>query len=133
MTRLATALTAIVLASLTSTTAAASEEEAITMLLNQPLAGLDGKEVSIVQVDVPAGFQTPRHVHPGHLFLFVLDGAVELEVEGQPTVQLVAGQVAYEIPNLPMIGRNLNASEAARLLIFVLGDAGAPIEIPAPE
>ena len=56
-----------------------------------------------------------------------------LEVEGQPTVQLAAGEAAYEIPDIPMIGRNLSATEGARLLIFALGDAGAPIEMPAPE
>ena len=67
MTRLTTALTAIALASLTAGTAKASEKETVTMLLNQALAGMDGKEVNMVLVDVPAGFETPRHLHPGHL------------------------------------------------------------------
>ena len=133
MTRLTTALTAIALASLTAGTAKASEKETVTMLLNQALAGMDGKEVNMVLVDVPAGFETPRHLHPGHMFMYVLEGAVALEVEGQPTVQLAAGEAAYEIPDIPMIGRNLSATEGARLLIFALGDAGAPIEMPAPE
>lgn len=133
MTRLTTALTAIALSSLTAGTAAGSEEETVTMLLNQALVGMDSKEVNLVQVDVPAGFETPRHLHPGHMFMYVLEGSVEIDVEGQPTVQLAAGEAVYEIPGIPMIGRNLSTTEGARLLIFALGDAGAPIELPAPE
>ena len=132
MTRL-TALTAIALASLTAGTATASENETVTMLLNQVLEGVEDKEVNIVQVEVPAGFETPRHLHPGHMFMYVLEGTVELDVEGQTTVQLAAGDAAYEIPGIPMIGRNLSTTDGARLLIFALGDVGAPIELPAPE
>lgn len=133
MTRLTTTLTAIALASMTGTLPAGADEETVTMLLNQPLAGMEGKEVNVLQIDVPGGFETPRHLHPGHMFMFVLEGAVELEVEGQPPAQLAPGQVAYEVPNLPMIGRNMSASEPAQLLIFAVSDAGAPIQVPAPE
>ncbi len=48
-------------------------------------------------------------------------------------MQLAAGEAAYEIPAIPMVGRNLSTTEGARLLIFALGDAGAPIEVPASE
>jgi len=133
MTKLKTTLTAIALAALTAGTASADEEEAMTMLLSQPLAGMEGKVVNMVQVDVPPGFETPRHLHPGHVFMYVLEGDVELDVEGQPTIQLSAGQAAYEVPSVPMIGRNLSATEGARVLIFALGDEGAPPELPAPE
>ena len=133
MTSLTKTLTAIALAALTGTVPANADEETVTMLLNQPLAGMDGKEVTVLQIDVPGGFETPRHLHPGHMFMYVLEGAVELDVEGQPPAQLAPGQVAYELPNLPMIGRNMSASDPARLLIFAVSDAGAPIEIPAPE
>ncbi|WP_157966434.1 cupin domain-containing protein [Oceanibium sediminis] len=133
MTRMTTTITAIAMACLTVGAATGSEEETVTMLLNQTLAGMNGKEVNMVQVDVPAGFETERHLHPGHMFMYVLDGAVEIEVEGLPTVQLAAGEAVYEIPGIPMVGRNLSTTEGATLLIFALGDVGAPLELPAPE
>ena len=47
-------------------------------LMKQQLAGLAGQEAKIVLFQVPPGWTPPRHVHPGHLFLYMLKGSVEL-------------------------------------------------------
>lgn len=101
-----------------------------SLLLSQPLQGWDGKESNIVLIEAPAGFETPPHIHPGHIFIYVLEGSVELDMDGMPTQTLSAGQAAYELPGLAMIGRNTSATEGARILVFQIGDIGAPLEIP---
>ena len=104
-----------------------------TLVLNHPLQGWDGKEGNIVVIDAPAGFETPPHIHPGHIFIYVLEGSVELEMAGQPIQTLAAGDAAYELPGNPMVGRNASATEGARLIVFQVGDIGAPMELPAPQ
>jgi len=103
------------------------------LLLNQPLEGWRGKESNIILIEAPAGFETPRHVHPGHIFIYVLEGSVELEMEGLKPQALSAGDAAYELPGRPMTGRNASASEDARILVFQIGDIGVPLEIPANQ
>jgi quercetin dioxygenase-like cupin family protein len=110
----------------TGALAQANEE----VLLKQPLQGLDGKEVNIVLMEVPPGFQTPSHTHPGDLFVYVLEGAVEIELESGEKLAASAGEVIYEPPDQPMVGRNASSSEGARLLIFQVGDEGKPLMVP---
>jgi quercetin dioxygenase-like cupin family protein len=55
--------------------AAAAEK----VLLKQSLKGLEGKEANIVLIEVPAGWQIPPHTHPGNLFVYVLQGTIEIE------------------------------------------------------
>lgn len=101
-----------------------------TPLLEQSLAGMEGKKATLELVEVPPGFETPRHMHPANVFVYVLEGAVEIDLEGQEPVTASAGEVVYEAPNHPMVGRNVSSSEGARLLIVYVGDADAPLTVP---
>lgn len=133
---LRTSMTSIGLAALAVCSPAAADETGAlteTLLLNRPLQGWEGKESNVVLIEAPAGFETPPHMHPGHIFIYVLEGTVELALEGLPTQTLVAGEVAYELPGHPMVGRNASASEGARILVFQIGDIGAPLELPVTE
>lgn len=103
------------------------------VLLKQPLEGLDGKEANVVLIEVPPGWETPSHTHPGHLFVYVLDGAIEVALEGGETLTASAGEVIYETPDQPMVGRNTSSSEGARILVFQVGDEGQPLTAPHPK
>lgn len=109
---------------------AAFGDESSTPLLKTPLKGMDGMEANIMLVEVPPGFQTERHLHPGHVFLYVLEGAIEVALEGREPLRLAAGDAGYEIPNTPMVGRNLSATEGARFVIMQIGPAGEPLTVP---
>ena len=107
---------------LTAAPALAGDEKATeTLLLEQALHGMDGKVVSMVRVDIPPGWQTPRHHHPSNVFVYVLEGAIEVEIEGSGMQKASAGEVIYETPDRPMVGRNASSSEGARLIMFHLG------------
>jgi quercetin dioxygenase-like cupin family protein len=108
-------------------------DEKITPLLKQKLEGVDNMEATIALVEADPGWATERHIHPGNVFVYVLEGSVELDVEGQDPVKLGAGEAGYELPNQPMIGRNLSSTESARLIIFQVGEAGKELMIPQPE
>ena len=109
--------------------AAQESKQTITMLLNMPLAGIDGKEANVVLLDVDADWKIPSHFHPGHIFVYVLEGSIKIEVDGQPEQILAAGEVVYEIPNLNMVASNISSAEGAKILIFQVGDIGEPLTV----
>lgn len=121
---------ALAAAAILAATPLMAAEEAEKLLLTQPLDGLPGKVAMIVEISAPPGFETPNHLHPGHMFLYVVEGAVEILVEGQPPTWLQAGDAVYETPNMPMVGRNASTTEGARLLVIAIADDGAPLTVP---
>ena len=109
-------------------------DEEVTPLLKQSLEGMDGMEANVVLFNVEPGFETERHIHPGHLFIYVLEGEIEIDVEGQDEpIRIAAGKAAYEPANTPMVGRNASSTEGARFVVFQVGKAGEPLMIAKPE
>lgn len=127
----------IALCLLASTALAGSEmqgaTETRTPLLKQPLHGMAGKEVDAVRLDIPPGWQTPRHIHPGNVFVYVLEGSVEIDLAGGQKQTASAGEMLYETPNQAMVGRNASSSEGAKILVFFVGDEGQPLTVPVKQ
>ena len=106
-------------------------KEEITLLLKTTLPGIEGKEVNIVHISVPPGFVTERHFHPGHVFIYVLEGAVTIEMEGEAPIKLGPGDVLHEAPNRSMVGKNLSSTHGAELVVFQIGDKDQPLTVNA--
>ncbi len=112
--------------------AAAHEiKPAVTKLLNQPLAGIDGKEANVVLFAVGPGWTIGNHSHPGHIFVYLLEGSIKIEVEGEPTHVLSPGDVLYEVPGPNMVANNVSSTEGARFLVFQVGEIGEPLTVMA--
>ena len=107
--------------------------ETTTPLLHADLADMNGTEANIALIEVDPGYQTERHIHPGHVFIYVLDGAIEIDVAGQEPLVITAGQAAHELPNQPMVGRNVSATDGARFIVFQVGPMGEPLTVPQAE
>jgi len=129
LTAIITASTLLLAPAFLSSMALADEE--VTPLLKQ---SLDGMEANVVLFEVEPGFETERHIHPGHLFIFVLEGAIEIDLEGEDEpIRIAAGKAAYEPANTPMVGRNASSTEGARFVVFQVGKAGEPLMVAQPE
>jgi quercetin dioxygenase-like cupin family protein len=130
--RLATsmAVVALISTSVLGSTSALGDE-IVMPLLKQAIQ--DGMEVNILRLEAEPGFETERHFHPGHVFVYVLDGTVELVVDGEDTVRLSAGEVGYEQPNKPMVGRNASSTERVSAIVFQIGEAGKPLQVDQPK
>ncbi len=57
----------------------------------------DGYETVTAIAEVPAGGASGRHTHPGAETGYVLEGDLELDIDGKPPVKLKAGD-SYQIP-----------------------------------
>ena len=102
---------------------------AVTKLLNQPLAGIAGKEANVVLFAVGPGWTIGKHTHPGHIFVYMLEGRLKIEVEGEPTQILGPGDLLYELPGPSMVANNVSSTKGARFLVFQVGDIGEPLTV----
>lgn len=105
------------------------EHQRATNLIKTELSGLPDKEANVLILEVAPGWTIDRHIHPGHIFVYVEDGAIEVSVEGQEPQTVAAGEAFHELPDRPMTARNLSSSEGARLVIFQVGEQGAPLTV----
>ena len=104
-------------------------EATITPLLKTAVAGVDGKEVIIAHINAPPGFVSSKHFHPGQVFIYILEGAITIEMEGDEPLKLGPGDIFQETPGRPMVGKNLSSTHGAQLVVFQIGDTGKPLMV----
>ena len=105
----------------------------VTTLMRQPLPDYPGKDGVLVTVEFAPGHADAAHRHPGHVFAYVLEGSVEMQVEGGELHTLEPGDTFYENPeDTHPFGQNVSKTEPAKLLVFFVTDQNVPLVLP-PE
>lgn len=115
-----------------STQAADSKNQAVVKpLLTEPLSGIPGKEVTVLTVEyLPGGTSLP-HRHDADVFVYVLEGAVVMQVDGKEPVTVRKGETFRESPNdIHRQSMNASKTEPAKFIVFVVKDQGKPVTRP---
>ncbi len=102
-------------------------------VLQMPLPPLpDDQEMLVLEVDLAPGQSSQPHRHNAHVFVYVLEGTVNMQVEGGELMTLSAGEMFYENPNdIHAVSANASDSEPARILVHLIKTTGAPVTTPA--
>ena len=87
-----------------------------------------GREVLQVRVDFDPGTVSPRHTHPGEEIIYVLEGTLEYQVEGRPTMTLKAGDVAFIPAGTIHSAQNVGTGNGAELATYVV-EKGKPLVV----
>jgi quercetin dioxygenase-like cupin family protein len=103
-----------------------------TDLLTMDLADIQDSEMHVWVADIAPGAATGRHSHPTPRFVYVIEGAVVLEVDGKPPQPFKAGQAYVEMPNEVHNFRNASTTEPAKALGFQYAGKGQALQINAP-
>lgn len=91
----------------------------------------DGKFVAIaVTAEIAAGATVARHTHPGIESAYIVDGEVDLSVQGQADKKLKTGD-AFQIPPETPHGVK-NGAKTTKLVITYVVEKGKPLASPAP-
>ena len=80
--------------------------------------------------EVPAGGAAGRHTHPGAETGYVLEGELELLIDGQPPMKIKAGE-SYQIPEGAIHDAKAGDKPFKVLGVYVV-KAGEPMAKPAP-
>ena len=104
-----------------------------TGIKRTPLQKLDfpaGYNTITAIAEVPAGGAAGRHTHPGAETGYVLEGELELLIDGQPPMKIKAGE-SYQIPEGAIHDAKAGDKPFKVLEVYVV-KAGEPLAKPAP-
>ncbi len=109
----------------------AAQDDPVRSLASKDLAGVAGKELTMITVDYQPGGSSPAHTHHAQALLYVIEGSIVMQVKGKAPVTLTAGQTFYEGPDdVHLVSRNASQSTPAKYVVFLVKDKGAPILTP---
>ena len=110
---------------------AAVQEAKVMPLMTKDLAGLNGKEATMLTVEYAPGASSSKHRHNANTFVYVLEGSIIMQVEGGKQVTLGPGQTFYESPDdIHVVSKNASDTHPAKFLVFFVKDKGAPSLVP---
>ncbi len=112
-------------------TAAIADDAKVTPLMTKELAGIPGKEATMLTVEYPPGGSSAAHRHNANTFVYVLEGSIVMQVKGGPEVTLGPGQTFYEGPeDIHTVSRNASQTMPAKFLVVFVKQQGAPAGAP---
>jgi quercetin dioxygenase-like cupin family protein len=103
----------------------------VQQLMAEPLTGIPGKEVTVLTVEyLPGGASLP-HRHDADVFVYVLEGAVVMQVDGREPVTVRKVETFRERPtDIHRQSANASKTEPARFVVFMVKDQGKPATRP---
>jgi quercetin dioxygenase-like cupin family protein len=125
-------MTKVLIAMCLAAAALAAQSTRAKPLMTKELTGISGKEAMMVTVEYAPGDSSPEHRHNAHTFVYVLEGAVVMQVKGGKEVTLGPGETFYESPDdVHTVSRNASSTSPAKILVFFVKQKGAPATAPA--
>ena len=88
-----------------------------------------GREVVQVRVDFDPGYAAPRHTHFGEEIIYVLEGTLEYQIDGQPPKTVKPGDVLFVPAGIPHSAKNIGTTNGAELATYIV-DKGKPLVTP---
>jgi quercetin dioxygenase-like cupin family protein len=81
----------------------------------------------MITVTYPPGGASLPHRHDAQVFVYVLEGAITMQLKGGTPVTLRPGQSFYEGPNdIHQVSANASRTAPAKILVFMVKDKGRP-------
>ena len=85
-----------------------------------------GREMVQVETLIPAGVESGWHIHPGEEVGYIVEGQVEMRVQGRATVVLRPGEGFLIPPRTPHNARDIGP-ETGKMLSTYIVEKGQPI------
>jgi quercetin dioxygenase-like cupin family protein len=99
-----------------------------TMLQDQPLSIKDRHAV-MSRSEFQPGAESGRHFHPGEELGLVLEGSLELTIDGKAPVRLKAGDVIFMAPGAVHNAKNVGTGPLKVVSTYIL-EVGKPLATP---
>ena len=90
-----------------------------------------GREAVIARIEINPGVNVGRHTHPGEEITYVIDGEVEISIEGTAPHRYKSGE-GFIIPSgAKHDAKNVGSGKATLSGVYYV-EKGKPIATPAP-
>jgi quercetin dioxygenase-like cupin family protein len=112
-------------------TAAPAPTQGVTRkILSRQDGPAQGYETLQVEATIEKGVSVARHTHPGIESAYMLEGNLEVPIQGRETITAKAGDAFQIPPGTPHAGGK-PAAEKCRLMITYIVEKGKPLASPA--
>jgi quercetin dioxygenase-like cupin family protein len=89
-----------------------------------------GREAVVARVEIAPGSEAGRHTHPGDEISYVLEGEVDVTIDGQATQHFKAGD-GFSIPGGKVHNARNNGKVPVKLAGIYVVEKGQPLATPA--
>ena len=117
--------------SVTSLPATAQEPTVQRKVLLTHDLTIPGYQTVLGAVEIPPGGREGRHTHPGAVVVYIQEGVLTFDYEGNPTMTYKAGDSFFIEAGKVHEGINKGDSPVKAIAIFVI-EKGKPLTSPAP-
>ena len=98
------------------------------MIIKKSIPHFENQELTAVTVKLAPRVQVPAHQHEGLVYVFVLEGEVESQLDGGEIITYQQGQNWVELPGvIHSLTRNPSAEQSAKLLAVFIAGHGAEL------
>jgi quercetin dioxygenase-like cupin family protein len=99
----------------------------VAELMARDITGFPGKEALMITVTyLPGGASLP-HRHDAQVFVYVLEGAMTMQIDGGPVTTIGPGQTFYErLDDVHRVSANASQTQTAKILVFMIKDKDKP-------
>ena len=99
-----------------------------TLLQKHDLTAHGREGIQVIAEFIP-GAAAGKHTHPGEEMGYVLEGSLQLEIQGKPPVTLHAGQAFFVPANTVHDGKNVGKGPLKVLATYII-EKGKPVATP---
>lgn len=103
------------------------------MLLQKDISAYAKSDMvlTVRELKFPPKFKGTKHRHPGPVVVCVLEGSLEVALEGQTPKAYDRGQCFSEEPHqLHLYSQNVSETEPVRIISYILSRSGEPLTQP---
>ena len=100
-------------------------------IMTSQLELIEGIEVIVSRVDVPANTTLPKHWHPGEEFIYFMDGSGVIWQKDKADIQIEKGEV-FKVP-LKQIHTLTTGDSGSTVIVFRVHETGQPVRINVEE
>ena len=121
----------VIVAAISAGAALAARQSGFTRtpLQDQPIS-VAGHHGVTARVDIGPGVESGRHMHPGEEFGYVLEGTLQLEIDGRAPQTFKTGDVFFVPAGVVHNGRNTGSVRTTLIGTYVV-ESGKPLSAPA--
>jgi quercetin dioxygenase-like cupin family protein len=121
----------VIVAAVSAGAAVAAQQSGFTRtpLQDQPIS-VPGHHGVTARVEIGPGVESGRHTHPGEEFGYVLEGVLQLEIDGRALQILKTGDVFFVPAGVVHNGRNTGSGKTTLIGTYVV-ESGKPLSAPA--
>lgn len=133
MKRLIGTLLAAMFVANTSATGAQAPQGGVTRTdLQRHDLSVAGRETVQARIDIAPGAVAPWHRHPGEEVIYIIEGTLEYQLEGQKPVTLSEGGVLFVPAGVAHAARNRGSVNGAELATYIV-EKGKLLVVPVTD